>query len=55
MKSGMTLAIGGYGCCGVPETLIDALCERKDVKDLTVYSLTAGTDDYGVGKLIANN
>lgn len=48
---GMLVACGGFGLCGMPETLIDALLETE-VKDLTVVSNNAGTDGIGLVKLI---
>jgi 3-oxoacid CoA-transferase subunit A len=49
--SGQLLAVGGFGLCGVPELLIDALLELG-VKDLTVVSNNAGVDGLGLGKLL---
>mmetsp|Transcript_40445 Transcript_40445/g.47325 ORF Transcript_40445/g.47325 Transcript_40445/m.47325 type:complete len:231 (-) Transcript_40445:1068-1760(-) len=49
---GVHIAIGGFGLGGVPETLIDALLLDKNARDLTVISLTAGIDGFGLGKLI---
>ena len=48
---GMTIAAGGFGLCGVPVRLIDALVE-SGVKDLTVASNNAGIDNVGLGKLL---
>jgi 3-oxoacid CoA-transferase subunit A len=48
---GMTLACGGFGLCGVPERLIDALV-ASGVKDLTIASNNAGIDNEGLGKLL---
>ena len=48
---GATLAVGGFGLCGIPENLITALVE-KGVKDLTCYSNNAGVDDFGLGLLL---
>jgi 3-oxoacid CoA-transferase subunit A len=48
---GMTIMAGGFGLCGIPENLIDALVE-SGVKDLTVISNNAGVDAYGLGKLL---
>lgn len=50
---GATVAVGGFGLGGVPETLLHALSQNDSAKDLTVVSLTAGTCDKGVGQLIA--
>jgi 3-oxoacid CoA-transferase subunit A len=48
---GMTVAAGGFGLCGIPETLIAALCD-SGVKGLTVLSNNAGVDDFGLGMLL---
>jgi 3-oxoacid CoA-transferase subunit A len=52
VQDGMLIASGGFGLCGIPELLIDALVE-SGVKDLTVASNNAGVDDFGLGKLLA--
>jgi 3-oxoacid CoA-transferase subunit A len=52
IKDGATLMVGGFGLCGVPEDLIEALV-RKGVKDLTTISNNAGVDTYGLGKLLS--
>ncbi len=49
---GMTIAVGGFGLCGIPENLITAI-KRTKVKDLTVVSNNAGVDDFGLGELLA--
>ena len=49
---GQLLAVGGFGLCGIPEALIDALC-ASGVKNLTVISNNAGVDGFGLGKLLA--
>ena len=51
LQDGMTLAVGGFGLCGIPEMLIDAVCE-SGAKDLTVISNNAGVDGFGLGKLL---
>ena len=51
VKSGQLLAVGGFGLCGIPEALIDALRD-SGVKDLTVISNNAGVDGFGLGKLL---
>jgi 3-oxoacid CoA-transferase subunit A len=51
VKDGQTLAVGGFGLCGIPEALIDALRDTG-VKDLTVISNNAGVDGFGLGKLL---
>ena len=48
---GMTIMVGGFGLCGIPEKLIVALRDSK-VKDLTVISNNAGIDDFGLGLLL---
>ena len=50
-KDGMTIAVGGFGLCGIPEALIAALRDTG-VKDLTVISNNAGVDDFGLGLLL---
>lgn len=49
---GMTIAVGGFGLCGIPENLISAIV-RTGVKNLTVASNNAGVDDFGLGELLA--
>jgi 3-oxoacid CoA-transferase subunit A len=51
LRDGMTLAVGGFGLCGIPENLIAALRD-SDVKNLTVVSNNAGVDDFGLGLLL---
>jgi len=48
---GMTIAAGGFGLCGIPERLIDALV-ASGVRDLTIASNNAGIDNEGLGKLL---
>jgi 3-oxoacid CoA-transferase subunit A len=48
---GMTICAGGFGLCGIPERLIDAI-QRAGVKDLTIASNNAGIDNGGLGKLL---
>lgn len=48
---GMTICAGGFGICGIPERLIDAVLEAG-VTGLTVVSNNAGIDDVGLGKLL---
>jgi 3-oxoacid CoA-transferase subunit A len=48
---GMTICAGGFGLCGIPERLIDAIRE-SGVKNLTVVSNNAGIDNEGLGKLL---
>lgn len=51
IKDGMTLMLGGFGLCGIPENSIAALV-RKGVKNLTCISNNAGVDDFGLGLLL---
>jgi 3-oxoacid CoA-transferase subunit A len=51
VRDGQLLAVGGFGLCGIPERLIDALRD-SGVRDLTVISNNAGIDDVGLGKLL---
>lgn len=51
LHDGMTIASGGFGLCGIPEALTEALC-ASGVKDLTVISNNCGIDDVGLGKLL---
>ncbi len=51
LHDGMTLAVGGFGLCGIPEQLIIALRD-SGVRDLTVVSNNAGVDDWGLGLLL---
>ena len=48
---GMKIAAGGFGLCGIPEELIDAL-KLSGVKNLTIASNNAGVDDFGIGLLL---
>ena len=47
----MTIMLGGFGLCGIPENCIDALV-RKGVKGLTCISNNAGVDDFGIGLML---
>src|SRR5689334_23046546 len=51
LKNGMTIMAGGFGLCGIPETLIEAIRD-SGVKDLTIISNNAGIDDAGLGLLL---
>ena len=48
---GMKIAAGGFGLCGIPEELIDAL-KLSEVKNLIIASNNAGVDDFGIGLLL---
>ena len=52
VTDGMTLMMGGFGLCGIPEMLIAALLQTG-AKDLTIISNNGGVDDAGIGLLIA--
>ena len=54
IKSSMTLMIGGFGVCGIPENSISALA-RTDVTDLTCISNNAGIVDFGLGILLKDH
>jgi 3-oxoacid CoA-transferase subunit A len=51
ITDGMTLMLGGFGLCGIPENCIAALV-RKGVKGLTCISNNAGVDDFGIGLML---
>ena len=51
VEDGMTLAVGGFGLCGIPEALIAALRDSGK-KNLTVISNNAGVDGFGLGQLL---
>jgi len=51
IKDGMTLMLGGFGLCGIPENCIAALV-KKEVTGLTCISNNAGVDDFGLGLLL---
>jgi 3-oxoacid CoA-transferase subunit A len=53
IRDGATLAVGGFGLCGIPENAIAALRDAG-VRDLTVVSNNCGVDDFGLGILLAN-
>jgi len=51
LEDGMLIAAGGFGLCGVPERLLDAI-QASGVRDLTFASNNAGIDNEGIGKLL---
>lgn len=53
IQSGVTIMVGGFGLCGIPENLILALVD-KGVTDLTVISNNCGVDEWGLGLLLKN-
>ena len=53
VQSGMTLMLGGFGLCGIPENAIAELV-KLNVRDVTCISNNAGVDDFGLGLLLQN-
>jgi 3-oxoacid CoA-transferase subunit A len=53
IRDGATVLMGGFGLCGIPENLIEALL-RKGTKDLTVVSNNVGTSSFGAGVLLGS-
>ncbi|GEM69882.1 succinyl-CoA--3-ketoacid-CoA transferase [Sphingobacterium mizutaii NBRC 14946 = DSM 11724] len=53
IQDGMTISLGGFGLCGIPENLISALLDKR-VTNLTCISNNAGVDDFGLGLLLQN-
>jgi len=51
VKNGQTIAVGGFGLCGIPEALIEAR-KQTGVNQLTCIANNAGVDDFGLGKLL---
>ena len=51
LRDGLLIASGGFGICGIPERLLDAV-QASGVKDLTFASNNAGIDNEGIGKLL---
>ena len=51
IPSGATLAVGGFGLCGIPSVLIEAVLE-SGVDDLEAVSNNCGVDDWGLGRLL---
>ncbi|RSY90573.1 CoA transferase subunit A [Sphingomonas koreensis] len=51
LHDGMTICAGGFGLCGIPERLIDAI-QASGVRDMTIASNNAGIDNEGLGKLL---
>ncbi|MFY7902122.1 MAG: CoA transferase subunit A [Rubrivivax sp.] len=51
VRDGQLIAVGGFGLCGIPEALIEAL-RASGAKNLTVVSNNAGVDGFGLGKLL---
>src|SRR5947207_2655170 len=51
IRDGMTIAVGGFGLCGIPQNCISALV-KAGIKNLTCISNNAGVDDFGLGLLL---
>lgn len=51
VESGMTLMLGGFGLCGIPENCIAAIV-KKSINNLTCISNNAGVDDFGIGLML---
>ncbi|HMD97008.1 MAG TPA: CoA transferase subunit A [Terriglobia bacterium] len=51
LTDGASIMVGGFGLCGIPENLIDAV-RRKGTKNLTVISNNAGVNQFGLGRLL---
>jgi 3-oxoacid CoA-transferase subunit A len=51
LQNGMTIMLGGFGLCGIPENCIAAIV-KKEVNDLTCISNNAGVDDFGIGLML---
>ncbi|MET3598546.1 CoA transferase subunit A [Martelella mangrovi] len=51
LRNGMVIMSGGFGLCGIPEALIEAV-EQSGARDLTVISNNAGVDGIGLGRLL---
>lgn len=52
MEPDTTVLCGGFGLCGVPDTLINEVLKKKDIKGITAVSNNAGTDNSGLGQLL---
>ena len=55
IKPGMSIMAGGFGLCGIPNTLITKLSEKKEINNLTIISNNAGTQTEGLGRLLQSN
>ncbi len=51
LPDGATILVGGFGLCGIPENLIEAV-RRKGTRNITVISNNAGVDTFGLGRLL---
>lgn len=55
VKDNSMILCGGFGLCGIPENLFQALSDKKSIKGLTVVSNNAGVNDFGIGLLLRQN
>jgi 3-oxoacid CoA-transferase subunit A len=53
LEDGMTLIVGGFGLCGIPQDLINEI-SRRNTRDLTVITNNCGVDEWGLGILLVN-
>src|SRR3954451_8282646 len=53
VTTGSSLAVGGFGLCGIPDALIEAIAE-SGATDLAVFSNNCGVDDHGLGVLLSH-
>jgi len=53
LQDGMSIAVGGFGICGIAEHCLNVIAD-SGVKDLTIVSITAHVDGYGIGRLLDN-
>ena len=51
IRDGMTIMLGGFGLCGIPENSISSIV-KAGIKDLTCISNNAGVDDFGIGLML---
>jgi 3-oxoacid CoA-transferase len=55
VTSNSTILCGGFGLCGIPENLFQAMSEKTSINNLTIVSNNAGVSDFGVGLLLRQN
>lgn len=53
LHDGMSIAIGGFGICGIPEHMLNLIAD-SGIKDLTIVGITVHIDGYGIGRLLEN-
>ena len=52
IKPGMKIMAGGFGLCGIPNSLLTSLSKRREINNLTLISNNAGTQREGLGRLL---